>query len=33
MKTQDIQNIIGIGLMAVGLMVFIVLIQILEVIQ
>jgi hypothetical protein len=33
MKTQDIQNLIGIGLMVVGLMVFIVLIQILEVIQ
>jgi hypothetical protein len=33
MRTQDIQNLIGIGLMTVGLMVFIVLIQILEVIQ
>jgi hypothetical protein len=33
MRTQDIQNLIGLGLMTVGLAVFIVLVQILEVIQ
>lgn len=33
MNTQDMQNLIGLGLMTVGLGVFIVLVQILEVIQ
>jgi hypothetical protein len=33
MRTQDMQNVIGLGLMTVGLAVFIVLVQILEVIQ
>lgn len=33
MRTEDIQNLIGMGLMTVGLAVFIVLVQILEVIQ
>ena len=33
MNTQDMQNLIGLGLMTVGLGLFIVLVQILEVIQ
>jgi len=33
MNTQDMQNLIGLGLMTIGLGVFIVLVQILEVIQ
>lgn len=33
MNTQDIQNIIGMSLLVVGLMLFVVLTQILEVIQ
>lgn len=33
MRTQDIQNLIGMSLLVVGLMLFVVLTQILEVIQ
>jgi hypothetical protein len=33
MRTQEIQNLIGMSLLVVGLMVFVVLTQILEVIQ
>lgn len=33
MRTQDIQNVIGMALLTVGLMLFVVLTQILDVIQ
>jgi hypothetical protein len=33
MRNEDIQNLIGIGLMTIGLMIFVVLTQLLEVLQ